>query len=51
MAKKQKERRERIQKKNDAIEMGYTPTALSMKQYGPEDIDNMRKNCRYLRVS
>ncbi|KAK7103419.1 dentin sialophosphoprotein-like [Littorina saxatilis] len=50
-AKKKKERRERITKKNKELKLGYTPRALSLKDLGPEDIEALREQCRYLRVS
>ena len=51
VAKKKKERRERIEKKNNELELGYTPRALSLKDLGPDDIEAVRSQCRYLRVS
>ncbi|XP_076442620.1 uncharacterized protein LOC143281316 [Babylonia areolata] len=51
VAKKKKERRERIHKKNEELEMGYTPRMQSLPQLGPEDIEAIRAQCRHLRVS
>nr|KAG5712871.1 hypothetical protein BaRGS_007468 [Batillaria attramentaria] len=50
VANKKKQRDERIKKKNEEIEMGYTPRALSLTPLGPEDMDLLLQQCRHLRV-
>ena len=50
VAQKKKERKEKINKKNEEIQLGYVPTARSLKTPGPEDIEEIRRNCRYLRI-
>lgn len=47
---KKNERKGRIEKSSDEIRTGYVPTMLTMKVFGPEDIERM-KTCRYLHVN
>lgn len=50
VADKEKARRDRIQKKKERLERGYTPTMETLKSPSPHVIESMLTSCRYLRV-
>ncbi|XP_067681412.1 uncharacterized protein [Haliotis asinina] len=50
VAQKKKERREKIQVKNEKIKFGYVPRANSLTIPSEEDMEELRYNCRYLRI-
>ncbi|XP_069116354.1 uncharacterized protein [Argopecten irradians] len=49
-ADKIKKRKEKIKQTSDELKIGYIPREKSIVLPGPEDIDKLRDNCRYLRV-
>ncbi|XP_033734665.1 uncharacterized protein LOC117323511 [Pecten maximus] len=44
------ERKEKIKQTSDEIKIGYIPREQTIVLPGPEDIDKLRNDCRYLRV-
>ncbi|XP_046551191.1 uncharacterized protein LOC124260909 [Haliotis rubra] len=50
VAQRKKERREKIQVKNEKIKFGYVPRANSLTIPSEEDMEELRYNCRYLRI-
>ncbi|XP_071078886.1 uncharacterized protein [Haliotis cracherodii] len=50
VAQRKKERRQKIQVKNEKIKLGYVPRAKSLTIPSVEDMEELRFNCRYLRI-
>ena len=49
VAQKKKERKEKIKKLSDEISGGLVPTCLTMKIADQREVENIGRNCRYLR--